>query len=95
MQRLPLTSGRLESKTKLLIRKGSSCRTKNGINADNLLGMLQEGRRLEMGQERLLLPDPNLCPCTRFLTSLCLSFLACKIRVITVPSKGCDEIIVN
>lgn len=64
VQRLPLTSGSLQLKIKVLIRKCSSRWTKNVVNAYNLGEMAWEGRSLEMGQEMLLFPDPNLCPWT-------------------------------
>lgn len=46
----------------MLIRKGSSSGAKSGVNAGHFGQMGQEAWRLEMGQKRLLFPDPNLCP---------------------------------
>lgn len=58
--------GILQLETEVPIRKGLSCPTKNGVNGDHLRGGggngAAGGLRLEMGQERLLFPDPNLCP---------------------------------
>lgn len=104
VQRLPLTSGSLQLKTKVLIRKCSSCCTKNVVNADNFGEMAWEGRSLEMGQEMLLFPDPNLCPWTWWcfvlfrlfgFVSVCVSILAFKIWMIMVRTKGCDKVVIN
>lgn len=55
----------------------------------------QEDRSLEMEQERVLFPDPNLCPRTSYFSPVCFSIFACEERIILALSKGCDEMVIS
>lgn len=94
-----LTSESLQSKTKVLIRKGKVRLVEPKMVFVQIIwwdgGIGQEFRSLKMGQERLLFPNPNLCPWTSYFTPVCFSILTYEIRIIMALSKGCDEIVIN